>query len=44
MIPAMETRVHAVAFVLVVSIVIGGFFGYLAFGVYFLTVLDGLQR
>ena len=46
MIPAMETKVltHTVAFVLVGSIVLGVFFGYLAFGVYFLTVLDGLQR
>jgi hypothetical protein len=43
-ISAMETRVHAIAFVLVVSIVLGGFLGWFAFGVYFLTVLNGLQR
>jgi hypothetical protein len=46
MLPAMETKVltHTVAFVLVVSIVLGGFLGWSAFGVYFLTVLNGLQR
>jgi hypothetical protein len=44
MISAMETRIHAVALVLLVSIVIGGFLGWSAFGVYFLTVLNGLQR
>jgi hypothetical protein len=42
----METKVltHTVAFVSVISIVLGGLFGYFAFGVYFLTVLGGMQR
>jgi hypothetical protein len=46
MIPAMETKVLTltVAFVSVISIVLGGLFGYLAFGIYFLTVLGGMQR